>query len=95
MALPVFKTGCCPLAGQAGFDSQALPPAFVHKSTRVQSTEVQKHAGSKARGFKARGFKGTAGSLRAGRRAYGDAAYQRPADHDETIAFDREEWDAR
>ena len=26
MALPVFKTGCCPLAGQAGFDSQALPP---------------------------------------------------------------------
>ena len=26
VALPVFKIGRCPLAGQAGFDSQALPP---------------------------------------------------------------------
>ena len=26
VALPVFKTGCCLLAGQAGFDSQTLPP---------------------------------------------------------------------
>ena len=26
VALPVFKTGRCPLRGQAGFDSQALPP---------------------------------------------------------------------
>jgi len=28
VALPVFKIGRCLLAGQAGFDSQALPPAF-------------------------------------------------------------------
>jgi hypothetical protein len=27
VALPVFKIGRCPLAGQAGFDSQALPPS--------------------------------------------------------------------
>ncbi len=26
VALPVFKIGRCLLAGQAGFDSQALPP---------------------------------------------------------------------
>jgi hypothetical protein len=29
VALPVFKIGRCLLAGQAGFDSQALPPTFA------------------------------------------------------------------
>ena len=30
VALPVFKTGCSPLCGEAGFDSQALPPLMRH-----------------------------------------------------------------
>jgi len=29
VALPVFKTGCCPLAGQDGFDSHTLPPTLM------------------------------------------------------------------
>ena len=36
VALPVFKTGCCLLAGQAGFDSQTLPPLAL----RVASTRL-------------------------------------------------------
>ena len=34
MALPVFKTGCSPLCGKAGFDPQALPPTFAHDCRR-------------------------------------------------------------
>ena len=34
VALPVFKTGRSPLCGGAGFDSQALPPAFANLPAR-------------------------------------------------------------
>ena len=40
VALPVFKIGRCPLAGQAGFDSQALPPTSAFGLVGVQRLVV-------------------------------------------------------
>jgi len=44
VALPVFKTGCCLLAGQAGFDSQTLPPLAL----RVAATRLVARRGRPA-----------------------------------------------
>ena len=41
VALPVFKTGCSPLCGKVGFDSQALPPSTQlpnHPTPNFQGT---------------------------------------------------------
>jgi hypothetical protein len=35
VALPVFKIGCFPLVGEAGFDSQALPPTPLSEILRI------------------------------------------------------------
>jgi hypothetical protein len=40
VALPVFKIGRCLLAGQAGFDSQALPPTSFNRYFNSASTAL-------------------------------------------------------
>ena len=43
VALPVFKIGRCPLTGQAGFDSQALPPARSARWRSAPARQAERH----------------------------------------------------
>jgi hypothetical protein len=46
VALPVFKIGCFPLAGEAGFDSQALPPHDTEPGQLQRHKDTELHRGS-------------------------------------------------
>ena len=83
MALPVFKIGRCPLAGQAGFDSQALPPNLVQHANPIAEEPLCFEQREPQRGARAPPAIDVRPIVAAGAHANPDAQRLQPPAHDQ------------